>query len=443
MSKLKTYDNYQSVQYDYVSKLPEGWQLLPNIAIFQERSEKGHENQQLLSVTIGRGVIKQSELEKKDSSTLDKSKYLLVNPGDLVYSMRFRQGASGYSVYKGIVSPACTVLRAKKGTEINPRYFYYVFRTGFYKNYVERFAYGIADGQIPLRYGDFKRMYTIVPPVETQNAIVDYLNQKNEQIQEFISKKERLIELLEEEKDNIINKSITKGINKHSELAKSEFDWIGKYPAHWSILRLRFVGSCQNGISAEGDKFGKGSPFVSYGNVYNNMALPDKVDGLMESSVNERNNYSVLEGDVFFTRTSETIEEIGLASTCLSTIKEAVFAGFLIRFRPKKNLLSPNFSKIYFRSTLHRAYFVKEVDLVTRASLGQDLLKSLPVLLPPLNEQNDIADFVDREIEKREILVQNAKQEIEKAEEYNESLITQVVSGQLMVPELAMQEVIS
>ncbi|MGL2963371.1 restriction endonuclease subunit S [Flavobacterium sp. RSB2_4_14] len=176
--KLNKYKIYYPVNYDYLSHLPAGWNLLPNIAIFEERIERGYEEEELLSVTIGRGVIKQNELTKKDSSTLDKSKYLLVYPGDVVYSMRFRQGASGYSNYKGIVSPACTVLKPRKGVIINQKYFHYLFRTEFYKNYVERFSYGIADGQIPLRYSEFKRMYTIVPPIEEQNKIVSYLDNR-------------------------------------------------------------------------------------------------------------------------------------------------------------------------------------------------------------------------------------------------------------------------
>jgi len=122
--------------------------------------------------------------------------------------MRFRQGASGYSNYKGIVSPACTVLKPKKDVKINSRFYYYVFRTSFYKNYVERFSYGIADGQIPLRYTDFKRMYSIVPPLEVQNSIVEYLDKKNHSIDKLIHNKERLIELLKEEKRLIILRNI-------------------------------------------------------------------------------------------------------------------------------------------------------------------------------------------------------------------------------------------
>ena len=79
---LQPYKKYNAISYDYASQLPEGWQLLPNIAIFQERILRGYENEELLSVTIGRGVIKQTDLDKKYSSTIDKSKYLLVHHDD-------------------------------------------------------------------------------------------------------------------------------------------------------------------------------------------------------------------------------------------------------------------------------------------------------------------------------------------------------------------------
>lgn len=218
--KLKKYNSYYPVKYDYVAELPEGWQLLPNIAIFEERIERGHEKEELLSVTIGRGVIKQTELTKKDSSTLDKSKYLLVHPGDLVYSMRFRQGASGYSNFKGIVSPACTVLKPRKNIKINQKFFHYLFRTEFYKNYVERFSYGIADGQIPLRYSDFKRMYSIVPPIDEQDKIVSYLDNRIYSInkimrlgQSLIGKTFKDAGILQEYKHRLVTDAVTGAID--------------------------------------------------------------------------------------------------------------------------------------------------------------------------------------------------------------------------------------
>src|SRR5699024_376244 len=112
-------------------------------------------------------------------------------------------------------------------------------------------------------------------------------------------------------------------------------------------------------------EFGFGTPFVSYGDVYSNMELPSEVEGLVNASNTDINTYSVKKGDVFFTRTSETIEEIGIASTCMETIENATFAGFLIRFRPNNNKeLTPDYSKYYFRSQLSRKYFVREMNIV-------------------------------------------------------------------------------
>ena len=121
-----------------------------------------------------------------------------------------------------------------------------------------------------------------------------------------------------------------------------------------------------------------------------------QVAGLIDSSDEERRNYSVESGDIFFTRTSETIEEVGFSSVCEETIPDATFAGFLIRVRPFTDDLVSGFAKYYFRSNHHRYYLVKQMNLVTRASLGQDLLKSMPVLVPPKEEQIRITAYLDK-----------------------------------------------
>lgn len=159
MAGLTAYDKYKPVEYDYISQLPVDWKLLPNIAIFQERIERGHIDEELLSVTIGKGVIRQADVDiKKDSSNEDKSKYKLIKIGDIAYNkMRMWQGALGYSDYQGVSSPAYVILKPKQA--INPKYFHYMFRSGFYTDYSKRFSYGIVDDQLSLRYTHFKRMY--------------------------------------------------------------------------------------------------------------------------------------------------------------------------------------------------------------------------------------------------------------------------------------------
>ena len=109
------------------------------------------------------------------------------------------------------------------------------------------------------------------------------------------------------------------------------------------------------------------------------------------------------------------------------------FAGFLIRLRPFKrnSLILTNFAKYYFRAGLLRRYIVKEMNLVTRASLGQGLLKAMAVVLPPINEQKQIADYLDEKCEKINRIIEKSK--IEKLQAYKKSLIYEYVTGKKRV----------
>jgi type I restriction enzyme S subunit len=175
---MKKYNNYRNTNVNWVQEIPEHWNFYPNIAIFDERIEKGYSNLELLSVTIGRGIIRQSDNEtKKDISNDDKSNYKRVCIGDIAYNrMRMWQGAVGHSEYEGIVSPAYVVLNPK--IELNSKYFHYLFRIPAYISESYRNGYGICDDQHSLRYTQFKRMYSILPPIEEQNIIVRYLDYK-------------------------------------------------------------------------------------------------------------------------------------------------------------------------------------------------------------------------------------------------------------------------
>lgn len=111
------------------------------------------------------------------------------------------------------------------------------------------------------------------------------------------------------------------------------------------------------------------------------------------------------------------------------TIEQATFAGFLIRVRPFKNIIFDGFSKYYFRSDIHRKFFVKEMNLVTRASLSQELLKKLPIILPPLAEQQEIASYLDDKCAKIDEYITKKQEVIEKLTAYKKSLIFEVVTG--------------
>ena len=263
--------------------------------------------------------------------------------------------------------------------------------------------------------------------------MVEYLDAATSKIDEVIAQQQKMIDLLNERKQIIINNAVTKGLDPNVPMKDSGVDWIGQIPEHWEVRKLGSIGSTINGVSHDSTYFGEGYPFVSYSDVYKNISLPKTVLGLAKSSNQERLLFSVEKGDVFFTRTSETAEEIGISSTCLETIDNAVFAGFLIRFRPIKGYLDPFFSKYYFRAHIHRSYFVKEMNLVIRASLSQQLLKGLPILLPPIEEQRSIAIFLDKKIEKIDLCICNYNKRISLLQERKQIIINDVVTGKVKV----------
>lgn len=294
--------------------------------------------------------------------------------------------------------------------------------------------------------GALKNIIICEPEKDEQLKIATFLDEKTSQFDSIISKKEALIEKLEEAKKSLISEVVTGKVKvvkteegydivprKPEELKDSGVEWLGMIPKEWEAKRLRFLGTLQNGISKSSEEFGYGFPFVSYGDVYRNMSLPTFVNGLVNSSTNDRKIYSVEQGDVFFTRTSETIDEIGISSVCLETIPEATFAGFLIRFRPNNKLLFKGFSKYYFRCILNRNYFVKEMNLVTRASLSQNLLNNLSVVLPTYEEQENIYWGLEYKIGTIDNIIEKIKSEIQKLKEAKQSLITEAVTGKIEI----------
>lgn len=276
-----------------------------------------------------------------------------------------------------------------------------------------------------------QRLY--VPATSEQAHIASFLDHETARIDALVEEQQRLIELLKEKRQAVISHVITKGLDPDVPMKDSGVEWLGELPKHWEVKPLRHLGECQNGINIGAEAFGTGFPFVSYGDVYKNEVLPTRPSGLVQSSGEDREKYSIEKGDVFFTRTSETVEEIGFSSTCFQDIPSATFAGFLIRFRPAEGALDPKFSRYYFGSRRLREFFVKEMEIVTRASLGQDLLKRMSVPIPSVEEQIRIAQHLDVITQKIDSLLDQARAAIKLLEERRSAMISAAVTGKIDV----------
>lgn len=331
-------------------------------------------------------------------------------------------GNASISLIDGCVNQACCVLSSPS---CNLHYAFYVIKSA--QSYLVRKAVG--GGQPNISQETIKQLWLPLPPLSTQDIIVRNLDATCSKIDDLLSSVHASIEEYKKLKQAVITQAVTKGVRGEREMKDSGVDYIGQIPAEWVLGKLRNVGDTQNGISKSSEFFGKGFPFVSYSDVYKNYSLPSTVSGLVDSTSEEQKRYSVKKGDIFFTRTSETIEEVGFSCVCEKDIPNATFAGFLIRVRPFSDKLYTPYAKYYFRSSHLRFYLVKEMNLVTRASLGQSLLKSMPVLLPPLEEQKEIADYLDTKCAEIDGLIAKKDQLVKELESYKKSLIYEVVTG--------------
>ena len=428
---MKWYAAYKDSGIEWIGEVPEHWSIDKIGAVYHVRNEKVSDQDFMpLSVTKN-GIVPQLETAAKTDNGDNRK---LVRKNDFVINSRSdRRGSCGISAYNGSCSLINTVLVPER--DMSNGYYSHIFRSNHFSDEFYRWGSGIVDDLWSTKWADMKQIRIPSPSIEEQESISCFLDKKTSAIDELIADKSRMIELLREKRQAIISEAVTKGLDRTVPMKDSGIEWIGEVPEHWDIKKLRYIGKCQNGINKSGDEFGFGFPFVSYGDVYNNEILPFEVNGLINTSENEQKNYSVLENDVFFTRTSETIEEIGLSGICFKTIEKAAFAGFLIRFRPNGSYLKKEYSRFYFQCQLLRQYFVKEMCIVTRASLSQELLKNLLVVIPPINEQNDISLYLEKQTTNIDNLITDIESQIEKLKEYRQSLISAVVTGKVKVCE--------
>ena len=416
---------------EWIGMIPEEWSIKKVKHCFVRKNEKAEQENPVI-LSLARSGVKVRDISTSEGQIAESYyNYNPVSVGDLLLNpMDLYSGANcSVSKVEGVISPAYINLGAKK--DIDARYYDYFFKTQYWGMVLFAHGKGVSfDNRWTLNAETLFNYFLPVPSILEQEKIAKFLDEKIGAIDELVIRTRESIEEYKKYKQAVITEVITLGLDKSVAYKETNIDYVKKIPAHWDILKLRFLGSCQNGISKGSEAFGSGYPFVSYGDVYRNYELPEMVAGLIESTESDRENYSVQYGDVFFTRTSETIEEVGFTSTCLKTIKNAVFAGFVIRFRPFNNeKLSPRFSKYYFRSDMHRRFFVKEMNLVTRASLSQELLKKLPVLLPPMKEQEKIADYLDAKCGEIDALIAKKEVFVEEMETYKKSLIYEYVTG--------------
>lgn len=432
---VQKYSSYKDSGVEWLGEIPEHWRTEKGKWLFIKNERPVRKNDGIITCfRDGQVTLRSNRKTDGFTNAMKEHGYQGLRKGDLViHNMDAFAGAIGVSDSDGKSTPVYSACTPRVKNKVDSYYYAYFLRDLAKSGFIQSLSKGIRERSTDFRFNDFGELLLSVPPLTEQQAIAEFLDKKTALIDQAIRIKEKQIALLKERRQILIHQAVTRGLDPNVQLKDSGVEWIGMIPEHWEVKPLRYLGFTQNGISKGGEYFGSGFPFISYGDVYNFTQLPDHASGLANSSESDRFQYSVIKGDVFFTRTSETVEEIGFASTCLTTIPDSTFSGFLIRFRPNSGKLNSRFSKYYFSSYTHRNFFIKEMNLVIRASLSQDLLKKMPVLLPSLEEQERIGLYLDNATLKITSSISIKEKEIEKLKEYKATLINSAVTGKIKV----------
>lgn len=150
-----------------------------------------------------------------------------------------------------------------------------------------------------------------------------------------------------------------------------------------------------SGISSKPEQAGHGESFLSFTTVFNNFFLPEELPDLMDTNQSEQETYSIKKGDIFLTRTSETLDELGMSSVALKDYEKATYSGFLKRLRPiKYGLTDEKYMGFYLRSSFFRKCMNNNAIMTLRASLNEEIFSYLNLYLPEFNVQRELGDFL-------------------------------------------------
>ena len=322
------------------------------------------------------------------------------------------------------------ILRPK--ADIHGGYLFWALRSRptAYQFHVE--AKGVT--RFGLSHNGIQSVVLPLPPPEEQAAIVRFLDHAGEQIQRYIAGKERLIALLEEQRQALIHQAITRGLDSNVKLKDSGVEWLGEVPEHWEVCPLkRAFSSMDYGISDSASDSGK-IPVLTMGHVHDGQVRTPDAGG-----VDVVDPYLLLrEGDLLFNRTNSR-ELVGKVGLFLGHHSPITFASYLVRMRPhrrhKPEYLNMILNDVTFLSHARR----ESVPSLHQSNLNPTRYGRIHITLPPPQEQGTILCALREQTEGIRDSITRSRRQIGLMNEYRTRLIADVVTGQLDVREAAAQ----
>ena len=430
MIALQSYPAYKDSGVEWLGDVPEHWEVRRTKTLLKQRTEKGFPDEPLLAATQTKGVVRKEQYENRTVLAMKDLHLLkLVRVGDFVISLRSFQGGIEFAREQGIISPAYTVLFPAKPEDHG--YLAHLFKSAPYVENLSLFVTGIRQGQ-NIDYAKLARSRLPLPPAREQIAIARFLNDADRRIRRYIRAKERLIELLDEERRATIHEAVTGRIDvrtgqPYPSYKDSGVEWLGEVPEHWEVKKLKYITRFRNGIAFKpSDWRDAGVPIIRIENLNGS-------DGFNYTDRSDLPEELLIQpGDVLFAWSGNRGTSFG------SFQWERGFIGYL--------------NQHIFKLTdyrIHRRYFFYVLRAVTKdvednahgiiglVHITKPTLGAISVPVAPNGEQEAIATWLDRQRVRIDQSIERAARQVRLAQEFRTRLIADVVTGKLDVREAA------
>ena len=395
----------------WLGKYPAHWQVLRIKNIFSEiedRSTSGKE--ELLSVSHYTGVtLKRDSLENEDdfiSNAETLEGYKRVAKGDLVINIMLAwNGSLGISPFDGITSPAYCVYRTKENN--NSEYFGYLFASNLLKTEFRKKSTGIIDSRLRLYSDKFFSIFSVVPPVEEQNQIVEYIKTKSLKINHFIAKKQQFIALLKEQRQSVINDKLKINAKK---------------------IKIKYcVSKVGTGVTPTGGATvykSSGVIFLRSQNVHNDGLRLNDVAYITEEIHSEMKGSQVQFGDVLVNVTGASIGRCFV----FDKTEEANVNQHVCILRPKQDVILSEFLMLQIQSERIQT-LINMIEGASREGLTNNEVKNYYLFVPSLKDQENIISEIKAETTTIDTAIAKTLKEIELIKEYKEAMIAEAVMG--------------
>ena len=410
---------------EWAGKIPEHWREIPNKFLFYNFSEKvgdEAEQYQLLSLTT-QGVKKKDKNATGGKVPLSYDTYQTVNVGDIIFCL-FDLDCSavfaGVSPYCGMITSAYNVLTPRDAvlySKYADYWFQYAFSNRYYKLYSKNIRFAVTNDV-------FGSILTIVPPIAEQKKIADFLDRKCAEIDELVQTEEKMIEELKAYKQSVITEAVTKGLDPAVPMKDSGIDWIGEIPQSWRTMPIKHC--CKINLESLKDTE-KDDLIINYIDI---------------SSADENGNINFVDEITFLNAPSRARRIIRNGDVIISTVRTYLKAIALIDKKYDGFVCSTGFAvltpleKVEARFLYYNIYtdsFTSRVSYysngISYPAINSSVLATLHITLPSIDEQKQIADYLDDKCAKIDEMIAIRNEQIEQLKDYKKSLIYEYVTG--------------